>query len=92
MSRAFDKTWRLSSFHPPRAPKRRDVYLPDEHYTATTAQLQEWQARACDLCYLTSQRPGDVLALEEENIVGDEIHLVQAKTGTAMVIEMNSTL
>lgn len=73
-------------------PNPRKVYLPDEHYTLITAQLPEWQARACDLCYLTSQRPGDVLALKEENIVGNEIHLVQSKTGTAMVIEMNSTL
>ncbi len=68
------------------------MYLSDTHYAAIPAQLQERQVRACVLRYLTSQRPGDVLALKEENIVGDEIHLVQAKTGTAMVIEMNSTL
>lgn len=48
-----------------RAVKRREVYCPMEHYLAITAELADWQARACDLVYLISHRPGDVLALED---------------------------
>lgn len=48
-----------------RTVKRRDVYCPMEHYLAITAALTDWQARACDLVYLISHRPGDVLALED---------------------------
>ncbi len=44
---------------------RREVYIPMDHYMAITAKLEEWQARACDLIYLVSHRPGDVLRLQD---------------------------
>lgn len=48
-----------------RAVKRRLVVCPMADYLAITAQLAEWEARACDLVYLVSHRPGDVLRLQD---------------------------
>ena len=45
--------------------EKREVYIPMDHYLAITAQLAEWEARACDLIYLVSHRPGDVLRLQD---------------------------
>lgn len=45
-------------------PKRK-VVVPMDHYLAITKKLEEWEARACDLIYLASHRPGDVLRLED---------------------------
>lgn len=36
------------------------------HYLRITGQLEEWEARACDLVYLISHRPGNVLRLRDE--------------------------
>ena len=35
-------------------------------YLQITKHLEEWEARACDLVYLISHRPGDVLRLRDE--------------------------
>jgi len=37
-----------------------------EHYLRITGRLEEWEARACDLIYLVSHRPSDVLRLRDE--------------------------
>jgi len=39
-----------------------------EHYLRITGRLEEWEARACDLIYLVSHRPSDVLRLREEDV------------------------
>lgn len=49
-----------------RAVARREVVLPMEDYLKITAQLEEWEARACDLVYLISHRPSDVLRLQDK--------------------------
>ncbi len=49
-----------------RATARREVVLPMADYLKITAQLEEWEARACDLIYLISHRPSDVLRLRDE--------------------------
>ena len=49
-----------------RAVARREVVLPMEHYLRITGCLEEWEARACDLIYLVSHRPSDVLRLRDE--------------------------
>lgn len=49
-----------------RAVARRGVVLPREHYLRVTGELAEWESRACDLVYLISHRPGDVLRLRDE--------------------------
>ena len=49
-----------------RAVARREVILSVEHYLRITGFLEEWEARACDLVYLISHRPSDVLRLRDE--------------------------
>lgn len=49
-----------------RATARREVVVPMEDYVRITGCLEEWEARACDLVYLISHRPGDVLRLRDE--------------------------
>lgn len=46
-----------------RAVARREVVCPMADYLKITAHLDEWEARACDLVYLISHRPSDVLRL-----------------------------
>lgn len=48
-----------------RATAKRKVVCPMDHYLVITKHLPDWQARACDLIYLISHRPGDVLRLED---------------------------
>lgn len=45
---------------------KRKVYVPMDHYLAITKELDEWEAYACDLIYLISHRPGDVLRLKDQ--------------------------
>ncbi|HKJ88024.1 MAG TPA: hypothetical protein VKA48_05910, partial [Gammaproteobacteria bacterium] len=86
------------------APKR-DTYITDDHYRAICAELAEWQARAVDLLYLLSQRPGDVLGLRtardidwqgftdaETGEVWPVIRFTAAKTGQPMEVVMNEAL
>jgi len=40
--------------------------LPMADYLKITGCLEEWEARACDLIYLVSHRPSDVLRLRDE--------------------------
>lgn len=49
-----------------RAVARREVVCPMADYLKITGQLEEWEARACDLIYLISHRPGDVLRLRDQ--------------------------
>lgn len=75
-----------------RAVAKRGVYLTDAHYTAIISGLAEWEARACDLLYLVSHRPMDVLGLKENQINENEITFTAAKNDQDMVIEMNDDL
>lgn len=47
---------------------KRNVLIKDGPYVAITEKLQEFEARACDLIFLISHRPSDVLALTDKNI------------------------
>lgn len=49
-----------------RAVARREVVCPMADYLKITAHLEEWEQRACDLAYLVSHRPSDVLALQDK--------------------------
>lgn len=64
---------------PNRAVAVREVYCPMDHYLAITAELEEWERRICDLVYLVSHNPCDVLALEDKapDITYDTIDGVQ---------------
>lgn len=45
---------------------KRKIKVPREDYLKITAQMDAWDARACDLVYLVSHNPVDVLALKDE--------------------------
>lgn len=47
---------------------KRLVLIGDGPYVSITEKLQAWEARACDLLFLISHRPSDVLALTDKNI------------------------
>lgn len=49
------------------APKRTE-HIDQDAYLQITAHLEPWQQRACDLVYLISHRPADVLALIDKDI------------------------
>lgn len=49
-----------------RAVARREVVCPMADYLKITSSLEDWETRACDLVYLVSHRPGDVLRLRDE--------------------------
>lgn len=61
---------------------RRDVYTPLDHYLAITGELEEWEARACDLIYLASHSPGDVLRLKD----GEPDVRYETRRGRKMVV------
>jgi len=73
-----------------RPTRRREVYIEDDHYSQIVGNLDDWQARACDVIYLISHRPGDVLGIREPDIEfeGDTltIRFTASKNGQAMEI------
>jgi hypothetical protein len=71
---------------------KRDVYMSDEHYLSITRHLAEFEARACDLLYLVSHRPADVLSLKEEQVDENTLRFTATKNEVDMEIEMNSDL
>ena len=71
---------------------KRDVYMPNDHYVAITAKMTDFEARACDLLYLISHRPKDVLSLKDAQIDGNIIRFTASKNDVDMEIEMNEDL
>lgn len=69
-------------------PGRKRVLISDAQYQAVYDVADQPLRNAMDLADLTSQRPGDVLALSEANITGDLLYVQQAKTGAVVVIEI----
>lgn len=51
-----------------RIPAKRQVYLNDDAYLRITGLLEPWERRACDLLYLISHNPVDVLGLKESSV------------------------
>lgn len=66
----------------------------DQEFAAYVAcwSLGTRQRLAFDLLYYTAQRIGDVAAMKRSDIVGNEIHMVQQKTGTALRIPVHPEL
>lgn len=71
---------------------KRDRYLTDNEMDAI------WQAGSpvlrviIDLCYLTAQRIGDVLAIKLTDITPDGIAFTQQKTGKRLIVTMTQDL
>jgi len=60
--------------------KGRNIYIEDNIFTAVYEAADEALRDAMDLAYLTGQRPGDVLAMTEDDIKNGEVCIQQAKT------------
>lgn len=66
----------------------RDVYIEDSVYQAVHDAADVGLRDAMDLAYLTGQRIGDTLRMDERDIRDDFIMVVQAKTKTKRRIEI----
>lgn len=71
-------------------PRRR--YITDAEYAMLLQAVPPHVARAVELAYLTGQRVGDLISLKWGQVQADGIHLVQAKTGTELIIERSQEL
>ncbi len=71
-------------------PRRR--YVTDAEYQVLLAHANGHVRRGIELAYLTGQRVGDLLRLQWREVHADGIHVLQAKTGTALVIEPSPAL
>jgi integrase len=68
--------------------KGRDVYVEDEVYAAVWEVASQPLKDAMDLAYLTGQRVGDTLRMDERDIRNGLLHVRQAKTGARVPIEV----
>lgn len=57
------------------------MYIDDGAFAAVYAQADQSVRDAMDLAYLTGQRPGDVLRMDETHIRDGILHVQQGKTG-----------
>ena len=62
---------------------KRDTYMPDADYVSITGLMAERDARACDLLFLISHNPQDVLKLREEQVVNGLVKFTRGKIGRA---------
>lgn len=71
--------------------KPRDYYATREVWDAVYAQAAPELRDAMDLAYLTGQRPGDVLAMRETDIVDGYLQVAQSKTSKKLRITLDRT-
>lgn len=70
----------------------RNIYVTDEDYNALWQLAEQPLRDAMDLAYLTGQRPADVLKMCAEDIINDELHVTQNKTGQKLRISIEGKL
>jgi integrase len=66
--------------------RKRKRLLELGEFFAIRSQANAHTALIMDMCYLTAQRIGDVLAIEHSQIKPDGIYFVQQKTGKRLVV------
>ncbi|AIU27222.1 integrase [Pandoraea pnomenusa] len=71
---------------------RKGVLVSDELYDAVYKHADQPLRNAMDLADLTSQRPGDLLAVRRTDISNGYLRFSQAKTGNVVVIEVTGEL
>ncbi|WP_340676161.1 tyrosine-type recombinase/integrase [Paraperlucidibaca sp.] len=72
---------------------KRSRYMTDEEFVAIrTSAAHKAIPTVMDLCYLTGQRIGDVLAIKNTDISETGIQFIQQKTGTKLTVSMTSAL
>lgn len=96
---AFDKAvrWGQCEYNPANAIKRfeehkRDRYLTDAEWLAIRTHAPEWLRLIIDMCYLTAQRIGDVLAIKQSDITAEGIQFKQQKTNKRILVESTPEL
>jgi len=65
---------------------RRDRYITDKEFMAIKHEATPLVSAMMDLCYLTGQRIGDVLAIKLSDISADHIQFKQQKTGKELKV------
>jgi integrase len=65
---------------------RRDRYITDAEYAAIHGSASPTMVIIMDLCYLTGQRIGDILAMRYADINNDGINFRQQKTAHRMLV------
>lgn len=68
---------------------KRDRYITDKEFQALMAHCSDYMRAIFEMCYLTGQRIGDVLAIRLADIGPAGIAFTQQKTGTRLVVEMS---
>jgi integrase len=71
---------------------KRDRYLTAAEFAAIRAQATPTLAAIMDVCYITGQRIGDVLAIRYADITDDGLYFKQQKTGNRLRVEMTEDL
>lgn len=72
--------------------RNRDRYLTDDEYRAIHAAGSPSLRAIIDLCYLTAQRIGDVLAIKLRDLTAEGIEFDQQKTGKRLLVRWTPDL
>lgn len=67
----------------PQGPKPRRRYVTEAEYEAAYRGMPVMVQCAMDLAVLTGLRPGDLLALERDNVTDEGLEVATRKTGKA---------
>lgn len=71
---------------------RRDRYITDAEFGALLGAASPYIRCILEMCYLTGQRIGDVIAIRLADISDEGVSFVQEKTGAKLIVAMTSDL
>lgn len=71
---------------------KREVYIDDKVYVAVYLAGSQSLKDAMDLAYLTGQRPGDTLRMDDSQLVDGALVIKQRKTGARLRIKIEGGL
>lgn len=71
---------------------RRDRYITDAEFGALLTAASPYIRSILEMCYLTGQRIGDVIAIRLADISDDGVSFVQEKTGSKLIVAMTPDL
>lgn len=72
--------------------KKRDRYITDDEFAAICGASSPYIRSILEMCYLSGQRIGDVLAIELTDITDQGIAFDQQKTGAKLIVGMTPDL
>jgi integrase len=74
------------------AEARRDRYITDREFGALLNAASPYIRSILEMCYLTGQRIGDVIAIRLADISDDGVAFTQEKTGAKLIVAMTPDL